>query len=116
VRPRGRLPRAAAAAGRRPKTASRALDAIAAAAEPADAFAAFAPPAACAVDWLALAALFRALRERRRGWPAELSEMRRWYEPQMARLHENAQARLADLAALEAIAAPMRRANASSPN
>jgi DNA helicase-2/ATP-dependent DNA helicase PcrA len=87
-----------------PKTASRALDAIAVAAEPADALAAFAPPAACAVDWLALAALFRALRERRHGWPAEMSEMRRWYEPQMARLHDNAQARLADLAALEAIA------------
>jgi DNA helicase-2/ATP-dependent DNA helicase PcrA len=87
-----------------PKTAARALDAIAAAAEPAEAFAAFAPPAACAADWAALAALFCRLRERSQGWPAELAEARRWYEPQMARLHDNAQVRLADLAALESIA------------
>ena len=87
-----------------PKTASRALDAIAAAAEPAEAFAACAPPAACAVDWNSLAALFRDLRGRSRPWPAELAQVRGWYEPQMARLHDNAQARLADLAALEAIA------------
>ena len=87
-----------------PKTAARALDAIAAAAEPAAVFAAFAPPAACAVDWRSLAALFGELRERRGGWPAELGEVRRWYEPQMARLHDDAQVRIADLSALEAIA------------
>ena len=87
-----------------PKTAARALDAIAAAAEPAEAFAALAPPSACAVDFRSLAALFRDLRRRGHAWPAELAEVRRWYEPQMARIHDNAQARVADLAALEAIA------------
>jgi DNA helicase-2/ATP-dependent DNA helicase PcrA len=88
-----------------PKTASRALDAIAAAADPAAAFAAFAPPAACAADWRALVALFADLRGRSHGWPAELAPVRRWYEPQLERIHDNAPARVADLAALEAIAA-----------
>jgi DNA helicase-2/ATP-dependent DNA helicase PcrA len=87
-----------------PKTAARALDAMAAAADPVEALAAVAPPAACAAEWTSLVELFRALRTRSRPWPAELAQVRRWYEPQMARLHENAEARAADLAALEAIA------------
>jgi len=87
-----------------PKTAARALDAIAASADPADAFAALASPAACAADWRSLVELFRALRDRRQPWPAELAQARRWYETQMERIHDNAQARAADLAALEAIA------------
>jgi len=87
-----------------PKTAARALDAMAAAADPAEALLAFAPPAACGADWRALAELVRALRDRSRAWPAELAQVRRWYEPQMARIHDNAEARLADLAALEHIA------------
>jgi DNA helicase-2/ATP-dependent DNA helicase PcrA len=87
-----------------PKTAARALDAIAAAAEPATAIAAFAPPAASAADWQALVELFGGLRRRSHGWPAEIMQVRRWYEPQMARLHDDGPARLADLAALEAIA------------
>jgi len=87
-----------------PKTAARALDAMTAAADPADSFVAFAPPAACAADWHPLVELFRALRNRSHPWPAELAQARRWYEPQMERIHENAGARLADLAALEVIA------------
>jgi DNA helicase-2/ATP-dependent DNA helicase PcrA len=87
-----------------PRTAARALDAIAAATEPADALAGFAPPAACLSDWASLVELFGALRDRRHPWPADLAQARRWYEPQMARIHDNAQARIADLAALEAIA------------
>ena len=87
-----------------PRTASRALDAIAAAEDPAGALAGFAPPAACAADWASLAVLFGALRDRRQCWPADLAQARRWYEPRMARVHEHAEARAADLAALEAIA------------
>jgi DNA helicase-2/ATP-dependent DNA helicase PcrA len=87
-----------------PKTAARAQETMAAAADPVGAMDAFAPPAACAADWQALVELLRALRGNARGWPAELAQARRWYEPQMARLHDNAEARLADLAALEAIA------------
>ena len=87
-----------------PKTAARALDVVAAAADPAEAIAAFAPPAACAADWHELAALFRTLRDRSHPWPAELARVRCWYEPQMDRIHDDAAARIADLAALEAIA------------
>jgi DNA helicase-2/ATP-dependent DNA helicase PcrA len=83
-----------------PKTAARALDAIAAAADPVDAIARFAPPPACADDWRALVELLRA----RSAWPAELALARAWYEPNLARRHDNAQARLADLIALENLA------------
>jgi DNA helicase-2/ATP-dependent DNA helicase PcrA len=88
-----------------PKTAARALDALAAAPDPAAALAAFAPPPACAADWQALAGLIVALRGRAQAWPADIALVRRWYEPQMERIHDNAEARIADLAALEHIAA-----------
>jgi DNA helicase-2/ATP-dependent DNA helicase PcrA len=86
-----------------PKTASRVLDAMAAA-DPIEALLAFAPPPACSADWRALVELVRALRDRSPAWPAELAQVRRWYEPQMARIHDNAEVRVADLAALEHIA------------
>ncbi len=87
-----------------PKTAARVLDAMGAAADPAAALQAFAPPAVCADDWRGLAELVTALRAQAHGWPAELAQARCWYEPQLMRLHENAEARLGDLAALEHIA------------
>jgi DNA helicase-2/ATP-dependent DNA helicase PcrA len=87
-----------------PKTAARVLDAMGAATDPAAALQAFAPPAVCADDWRGLADLVTALRAQAHGWPAELAQARCWYEPQLMRLHENAEARLGDLAALEHIA------------
>ena len=39
------------------------------------------------------------------GWPAELEQVRRWYEPHLERIHDDAAARAADLAQLEQIAA-----------
>ncbi|MGE5339028.1 MAG: ATP-dependent helicase, partial [Gemmatimonadota bacterium] len=86
-----------------PKTAARALDHLAAAADPVDALAHFAVPAASAEDWRALAELVRGLR-RHPAWPGELTAARTWYEPHLARLHDDAQARLSDLIALESIA------------
>ena len=86
-----------------PKTAARALDAMAAAEEPTRALQTFAPPAACVVDWCQLAELIVALRECS-AWPAELAQVRRWYEPQMERLHDHAEVRLGDLVALEHLA------------
>ena len=41
----------------------------------------------------------------RRGWPAEIELARRWYEPHLERIHEDATVRLADLLQLEQIAA-----------
>src|ERR1700730_4204586 len=39
------------------------------------------------------------------GWPAEIEAVRRWYEPHLERIHEDAPARKADLMQLEQIAA-----------
>ena len=39
------------------------------------------------------------------GWPAEFEQARRWYEPHLERLHDDALVRAADLAQLEQIAA-----------
>ena len=41
-------------------------------------------------------------------WPAEFEQVRRWYEPHLERLHDDAPARAADLAQLEQIAAGYR--------
>jgi DNA helicase-2/ATP-dependent DNA helicase PcrA len=45
------------------------------------------------------------------GWPAEVGHARRWYEPHLERVHEDAATRRADLLQLEQIAAgyPSRR-------
>ena len=86
-----------------PKTAGRALDQVAAAADPVDALARFAAPAAGADEWRALAELVRMLNART-AWPGELALARAWYEPHLYRLHDNAEARVSDLIALENIA------------
>ena len=67
----------------------------------------YAPPRAGA-EWKDFATLFDALFRRATGWPAELEQVRRWYEPHLERLHDDAAARGADLAQLEQIAAGYR--------
>ena len=44
------------------------------------------------------------LRSGKAGWPAEVECARRWYEPHLERIHEDAATRLADLLQLEQIA------------
>ena len=51
------------------------------------------------------AELFDALFRRASGWPAEFEQVRRWYEPHLERIHDDAAVRAADLAQLEQIAA-----------
>ena len=87
-----------------PKTAARALDALAAAADPAAALREFAAPPASGDAWRELVALVGASRGGSANWPGELARLRAWYEPQLRRLYEQAEARLADLTALEKIA------------
>ncbi len=91
-------------AGVGPKTAKRALDEVAAANDPVAALSVFDAPVAARTDWRALADFMRTVRASSGTWPAELSLARRWYEPQLWRIHDNAEARLADLTALEGIA------------
>ena len=62
-------------------------------------------PAAAAADWAMLLDVYRTLRDGTAGWPAEIDALLGWYEPQMARLYDDAAPRDADLAQLRRIAA-----------
>jgi DNA helicase-2/ATP-dependent DNA helicase PcrA len=62
-------------------------------------------PGVAKAEWSEFADLIRALALRLSGWPAELEAVRRWYEPHLERIHEDATARKADLMQLEQIAA-----------
>ena len=88
-----------------PATARRVLDAMDAAADPIAALAAAEVPAAARNEWQALADLLHALHTEAVGWPDALDAVRRWYAPQLERLHDHPQVRLADLDQLARIAA-----------
>src|ERR1051325_8431308 len=65
------------------------------------------PPRAGA-EWKGFVTLFQALFGPASPWPAGVEEVRRWYEPHLERLHDDAAVRAADLAQLEQIAASYR--------
>jgi DNA helicase-2/ATP-dependent DNA helicase PcrA len=88
-----------------PKTAGKLLEEMGQAEEPSVALLGFGVPAAAREAWPAVAQTLQGLRSRHLGWPAELEAVRRWYQPHLERLHEDAQARGADLDQLERIAA-----------
>jgi DNA helicase-2/ATP-dependent DNA helicase PcrA len=56
-------------------------------------------------EWSVFADMTRDLSLRLAGWPAEVEAVRRWYEPHLERIHDDAQARKADLMQLGEIAA-----------
>jgi DNA helicase-2/ATP-dependent DNA helicase PcrA len=90
-----------------PATAGRVLDRVAesgVAAETASALAAFEPPARAAVDWQPFVELMNAVCAGRTPWPAEFEQVRRWYEPHLERIHEDASIRHADVLQMESIA------------
>jgi DNA helicase-2/ATP-dependent DNA helicase PcrA len=68
------------------------------------------PPAAAAHDWPALVDLVQALTDPNTPWPGQLGRVRRFYEPHLERLYDNARTRLADLDQIERLAdaAPSR--------
>ncbi|MFZ1924084.1 MAG: ATP-dependent helicase, partial [Xanthobacteraceae bacterium] len=80
-----------------PVIAGKALNRIAAAADPAEALDAERPPAAAAEHWPDFVASSRLVRSGAAGWPAEFDLVRRWYEPHLERIHEDAALRQADL-------------------
>ena len=86
-----------------PASAARILDRLASP-DPAAMLATFAPPRSGA-EWKDFAALFAALFRRSCAWPAELEQVRRWYQPHLERRHDDAAVRAQDLAQLEQIAA-----------
>jgi DNA helicase II / ATP-dependent DNA helicase PcrA len=90
--------------GMGPGFARKCLDELEAAESARELLGAFRPPPAAAESWPMFADLIVRLMEHREAWPAELSLVRRWYEPHLERLHADAAIRSVDLAALEAIA------------
>jgi DNA helicase-2/ATP-dependent DNA helicase PcrA len=77
---------------------------------PAKVIARAVPPAAAAADWPALVELVQALTDPNTPWPGQLARVRRFYEPHLERLYDNARTRLADLDQIERLAdaAPSR--------
>ena len=61
-------------------------------------------PKATAEDWPGFVKLIRSVRKSEHGWPAEFNLVRKWYEPHLARLYDDAANRVGDLAQLEQIA------------
>jgi DNA helicase-2/ATP-dependent DNA helicase PcrA len=87
-----------------PATASRVLERIGAQADPAEGLSDIKPPAAAAEHWPAFVEAVRLVRSQAAGWPAELELVRRWYEPHLDRIHEDAMLRQPDLLQLVQIA------------
>jgi DNA helicase II / ATP-dependent DNA helicase PcrA len=88
-----------------PATAAKALDHIAATADPVDGLNGMKPPAAAIEHWPSFVEAVRLVRSGAAGWPAELDLVRRWYEPHLERIHDDAGLRQADLHQLVQIAA-----------
>jgi DNA helicase-2/ATP-dependent DNA helicase PcrA len=87
-----------------PGAAQKILDRMAEAADPLRALVDAPAPPRASEDWPGFMTAVQGLREKRAGWPGELTLARDWYEPLLERLHEDASARRADLLQLEAIA------------
>ena len=88
-----------------PTSAQRILDLMAAEPDPLSALSDIPPPPRSSDDWAFFVEAVQQLRSRKAGWPAEIELARRWYEPQLERVHEDASVRMADLMQLEQIAA-----------
>jgi len=86
-----------------PQTAGKILDAIAADPEPLAALQEIPAPPRTGADWPTFVDMLAAIR-RGEGWPSEIGLARQWYEPHLARIHEDAETRKADLLQLEQIA------------
>jgi DNA helicase-2/ATP-dependent DNA helicase PcrA len=87
-----------------PASARAVLDRMMGAADPIGALIDTPSPSRGADEWPAFVETIGNLRAGRAGWPAELERARRWYEPHLERLHEDAAIRRADLIQLEQIA------------
>jgi DNA helicase-2/ATP-dependent DNA helicase PcrA len=88
-----------------PATAQTALDAVADSADPMGTLGRLPCPARAEADWPGLVELICGLRSHAAGWPAEIGQVRAWYEPHLERVHEDFEMRRADLLQLEDIAA-----------
>jgi DNA helicase-2/ATP-dependent DNA helicase PcrA len=92
--------------GMGPANASRCFEYLAVNDHQFGSFGSFKPPAAAAGDWSALSALLQSLAGAElddQGWQAQLTQVRRWYQPHLERLYDGLDTREADLEQLEQI-------------
>jgi DNA helicase-2/ATP-dependent DNA helicase PcrA len=87
-----------------PVSAQRILDRIGQSADPLSTLAGLPAPQRTGADWRLFIEMAAVLRDGAAGWPAELEAARRWYDPHLERLHEDAEVRRGDLMQLEQIA------------
>ncbi|MER8485894.1 ATP-dependent helicase [Mesorhizobium sp. M1322] len=87
-----------------PSAASEIVDTMATALDEAMGLARYRPPQRAADDWQDFVTLFSQLRTGSGKWPADLEQVRLWYEPHLERIHEDATTRRADILQLEQIA------------
>jgi DNA helicase II / ATP-dependent DNA helicase PcrA len=90
--------------GAGPATAAKVLERVGDRADVIEALAGIKPPAAAAEHWPAFVETVRLVRSKAAGWPAELDLARRWYEPHLERIHDDAMLRQPDLLQLVQIA------------
>ena len=87
-----------------PTSAQRVLEHVAQASMPLEALENAPAPPRSGDDWASFVSAISELRSGTAGWPAEIECARRWYEPYLERIHEDAGTRQADLVQLEQIA------------
>jgi DNA helicase-2/ATP-dependent DNA helicase PcrA len=87
-----------------PTSAQRVLEHVAQASMPLEALENAPAPPRTGGDWTSFVSAVSELRAGTAGWPAEIERARRWYEPHLERIHEDASTRQADLVQLEQIA------------
>jgi DNA helicase-2/ATP-dependent DNA helicase PcrA len=88
-----------------PASAQRVLDLMAEQPDPLSSLSDIPAPPRSGDDWTVFVETLQYLRAGKAGWPAEIASARRWYEPHLERIHEDAATRLADLLQLEQMAA-----------
>jgi len=88
-----------------PASAQRVLDLMTKKADPLSALSSIPAPPRAGEHWSAFVDTLGQLHTGGQDWPAEIACARRWYEPHLERIHEDAAMRHADLLQLEQIAA-----------
>ena len=87
-----------------PATATRLLEAMDLAVDPCAALESFQVPANVVSEWSNFTRLYRALSDQKDTWPADVDLAKRWYNPHLDRLHDDATMRRMDVDNLERMA------------
>jgi DNA helicase II / ATP-dependent DNA helicase PcrA len=88
-----------------PSSAQRVLERMAEQPEPVRALSHMPAPPRSGDHWVSFVEALQQLSSGKAGWPGEIEQARRWYEPHLERIHDDASARQVDLLQLEQIAA-----------